>query len=100
MTSWWRWVARRTSWRGSRSSKSSQICVAPEDIHEGALAGQREKIARQAAELGKPEHVTERIVNGRIEKWISSQALLTQGYVKHPEKAVGGLLRGMIRAIG
>ena len=39
-------------------------------------------------------------MNGRIEKWISSQALLTQGYVKHPEKAVGGLLRGMIRAIG
>ena len=76
------------------------VCVAPEDVPEGALAAQREKIAREAAELGKPEHVTGRIVDGRIEKWISSQALLTQRYVKDPEKTVGGLLRELIRKVG
>ena len=76
------------------------VCVAPEDIPEGTLAERREKIAGEAAELGKPEHITGRIVDGRIEKWISSQALLPQEYVKDPEKTVGGLLRELIPKVG
>lgn len=76
------------------------VCVAPEDIPEGALIEQREKIAEEAAELGKPENIAERIVEGRIEKWIRAQALLTQGYVKDPEKAIGGLLRELIGKVG
>lgn len=76
------------------------VCVAPKDIPEGALVEQREKIAEEAAELGKPENITERIVEGRIEKWVRAQALLTQGYVKDPEKTVGGLLRELVGKVG
>lgn len=76
------------------------VCVTPEDIPEGALVEQREKIAEEAAELGKPENITERIVEGRIEKWVRAQALLTQGYVKDPEKTVGGLLRELVGKVG
>lgn len=76
------------------------VCVTLEDIPEGALVEQREKIAEEAAELDKPENITERIVEGRIEKWVRAQALLTQGYVKDPEKTVGGLLRELVGKVG
>lgn len=73
--------------------------VAPEDIPEEALAEQREKFSEEAAEMGKPEHINKQIVEGRMEKWISAQTLLTQEYVKEPEKTVGDLLREMIQKV-
>lgn len=76
------------------------LCVAPEDIPAEALAGEREKISEEAAGMGKPESITRRIVDGRIEKWVSRQALLTQEYVKDTDKTVGDLLRDTIQKVG
>jgi elongation factor Ts len=76
------------------------LCVAPEDIPADALEEERSIAEKQAAGMGKPEEITRRIVEGRIQKWTSEQALLTQPYVREPDKTVGDLLQEIVQKVG
>jgi elongation factor Ts len=76
------------------------LCVAPEDIPADALEEERRVAEKQAEQMGKPEEITRRIVEGRVKKWASEQALLTQPYVKEPDKTVGDLLQETIQKVG
>jgi elongation factor Ts len=76
------------------------ICVAPEDIPAEARAEERGIVDKQVAEMGKPEKIQAQIVEGRMRKWESEQALLTQPYVKETDKTVGDLLRDTIQKVG
>lgn len=76
------------------------LCVSVEDIPAEALAEEREIAEKQAAEMGKPENITRQIVEGRIKKWTSEQALLTQPFAKDPEKTVEQLLQETIQKVG
>jgi elongation factor Ts len=81
-------------------ASSDPLTVAPEDFPEDAMADERSVFEKQAAEMGKPETVTAKIVDGRMKKWISERALLTQEYVKDPDKTVGELLQDTIQKVG
>ncbi len=76
------------------------LCVAPEDIPQEALEDERSVIEKQVAEMNKPENITHQIVEGRIKKWTSERALLTQPYVKEPDKTVDELLKETIQKVG
>ena len=77
------------------------LCVTAEDIPAEALEEERAIAQKQAAGMGKPEEITRRIVEGRLQKWTSEQALLTQSYVKEPDKkTVGDLLQETIQKLG
>ncbi len=76
------------------------LCVAPEDIPADALEEERSIAEKQAAGMGKPEDIRRRIVEGRIQKWTSEQALLTQPYVREPDKTVGDLLQEIVQKVG
>jgi elongation factor Ts len=82
------------------SSNPMPLAVAPEDIPEAELEEERRIARKQAAEMGKPENVQEKIVEGRVKKWVSERALLTQQYVKEPEKTVGDLLQDTVQKVG
>lgn len=76
------------------------ICVAPEDIPSEAREEERGIVDKQVAEMGKPEKIQAQIVEGRMRKWESEQALLTQPYVKETDKTVGDLLQDTIQKLG
>lgn len=76
------------------------LCVGPDDIPAEAMEEERSIAEKQAAEMGKPENITRQIVDGRIKKWVAEQALLTQPFVKEPEKTVGDLLQETIQKVG
>ena len=76
------------------------MCVAPEDIPSGALEEERQVVEKQIAEMGKPENIAEKIVEGRMKKWVAEQALTTQPYVKETDKTVGELLQETIQKLG
>ena len=76
------------------------MCVAPEDIPDGALEEERQVVEKQVAEMGKPEKIAEKIVEGRMKKWVAEQALTTQPYVKETDKTVGDLLQETIQKLG
>jgi elongation factor Ts len=76
------------------------LVVAPEDIPAGAREEERQIVEKQVAEMGKPEKIQAQIVEGRMRKWESEQALLTQPFVKETDKTVGDLLQDTIQKVG
>ena len=76
------------------------LTVSPEDVSQEALDEERGIAERQAAEMGKPAEITARIVEGRMKKFVNENALLTQPYVKEPDKTVGELLQETIQRVG
>jgi elongation factor Ts len=76
------------------------LTVSPENIPQEALAEEQAIAEKQATEMGKPENITEKIVEGRMKKFVSEKALLTQDYVKEPDKTVGDLLQETIQRLG
>jgi elongation factor Ts len=82
------------------SAQPQPLAVAPEDIPVKDLEEERTIVEKQVAEMGKPEDIARRIVEGRMQKWLSERALLTQPYVKDPDRTVGELLQEAIQRVG
>ena len=76
------------------------VTVSPENIPQEALDEERSIAEKQAAEMGKSDEITARIVDGRMKKFVNEKALLTQPYVKEPDKTVSELLQETIQRVG
>jgi elongation factor Ts len=68
------------------------ICVSGEQIPSDLLEHERQIFAAQAAESGKPVNIIEKMVEGRIAKYLAEVTLLGQPFVKDPEQTVEKLL--------
>jgi elongation factor Ts len=82
------------------SAQPQPLAVAPEDIPAAELEEERQIVEKQVAQMGKPEEIARRITEGRMQKWISERALLTQPYVKDLDKTVGDVLQETIQKVG
>ena len=69
------------------------MVVRPEDVPEEVLAKESEIYSAQARESGKPEEIIEKMISGRLRKFISEVSLLEQPFVKDPEMSVTSLLK-------
>jgi elongation factor Ts len=58
------------------------VAVSEDDVPEEAKERERRIFAEQAASEGKPEAVQEKIVEGRIRKWLDDVVLLRQPHVR------------------
>jgi elongation factor Ts len=82
------------------SSQPTPLAVSPEDIPAGEVEEERGIVEKQVAEMGKPEEIASRIVEGRMQKWISERALLTQPFVKDLDRTVADLLQETVQKVG
>ncbi len=71
---------------------SKPICVSKAQVSADVLANEREIFTAQAAESGKPANIIEKMVDGRITKYLAEITLLGQPFVKDPEQTVEKLL--------
>jgi len=71
----------------------SPIAVTRAGVSADLLAREREIYRKQALQEGKPEKVVDRIVEGKLAKFLSDVCLVDQAYVKDPDRTVGELLR-------
>ena len=71
---------------------SRPICVGVDDVPEARAASEREILVAQAEESGKPREIIEKMVEGRLRKWLSEITLLGQPFVKDPDQSVEQLL--------
>jgi elongation factor Ts len=69
------------------------VAVTRDGVSREFLAKEREIFRRQALQEGKPEKVIDRIVEGKINKYVAEICLVEQPFVKDPDKAVGELLK-------
>jgi elongation factor Ts len=60
-----------------------------DEVTEELLATEREIALKQAIESGKPEHIAERIVTGKMEKFFEQEVLLEQPFAKDTSMSVG-----------
>jgi elongation factor Ts len=70
------------------------LAVSREGVSAELLDSERDIYRKQAEGEGKPEKVIDRIVEGRLNKFVSEVALLEQPFVKDPDRSVGDVLRG------
>jgi len=71
---------------------SKPVCVTPEDIPQEMLDKEKEIFTAQAKDSGKPDNIIEKIISGRIAKYINEICLTGQPFVKDPDIRVGKLL--------
>ncbi len=64
------------------------IAVAREDVPEDIVERERSIFLGQVKEEGKPDHIAEKIVEGKLRKFFEERTLLEQKYVKDPEMTV------------
>lgn len=64
-----------------------------DEVPQETLDAEKEIFAAQARESGKPENIVEKMVQGRLQKYLNEITLLGQPYVKDPDQTVGKLLK-------
>ncbi|VAW96423.1 Translation elongation factor Ts [hydrothermal vent metagenome] len=72
---------------------SNPACVSEADVPAGMIEKEKEIFAAQAAESGKPAEIVEKMVNGRVKKYLKEVTLLGQPFVKDPDQTVGQLVK-------
>lgn len=77
---------------------SNPVCVSREEIDPELLERERE-VARGQAE-GKPAQAVEKIIEGKINKYLSENCLLEQAFVKNPDQTIQEVLTAMIAKMG
>ena len=73
---------------------SRPVCVSENEVPQEDIEKEKEIFSAQAAESGKPADIIEKMVNGRIKKFLKEVTLLGQPFVKDPDQTVEQLLKG------
>ena len=71
---------------------SNPVCVDESGVPADTLERERRIFSEQAAESGKPPEIVEKMVTGKIAKFLKEVTLLGQPFVKDPDLTVGKLL--------
>jgi len=71
---------------------SRPVCIGEADMPSDVLTREREIYTAQAAESGKSPEIVEKMVDGRVKKFLKENTLLGQPFVKNPDISVTELL--------
>jgi elongation factor Ts len=69
-------------------------CVSKENVPQDQLDKEKDIFIAQAADSGKPQNIVEKIVEGRLQKYVNEITLLGQPFVKDADMSVQKLLEG------
>lgn len=76
------------------------VAVTREEVSPEVVSREKEIYVQQALDSGKPEAIIEKMVTGKIEKFLSEICLLEQQYVKNPDLTVQDLLNELVGKMG
>jgi elongation factor Ts len=74
--------------------------VSPEDVPPEAVAAEREVQRTKAEKEGKPPHIVDKIVEGRLQKFYEENCLVKQPYVRDPGLKIEDLLADLGAKLG
>lgn len=74
--------------------------VRREEVPEDVIAKERALFKAEVIESGKPEKIADKIVDGKINKWMSEICLLEQPWVKEPKQTIEQLRAEMVHKTG
>lgn len=83
---------------------TNPACVSADQVDPEVLGKEREILLEQARQEGKPEEIVQKMVEGRVRKYLGEITLLGQPFVKDPDvtvekllKAAGAAVHGFVR---
>ncbi|MDJ0985086.1 MAG: translation elongation factor Ts [Desulfobacterales bacterium] len=79
---------------------SNPLGITPEDVPNDVIEKEKEIYRAQALEMGKPENVVDKIVEGKLNKFYEESCLLNQPYVRDTNISIADLLNEQIAKIG
>lgn len=72
---------------------TSPLCVGEDDVPAETLAREEAIFTAQAADSGKPPEIAQKMVAGRMKKFLKENTLLGQAFVKNPDQTVAQLVK-------
>ena len=79
---------------------SQPLAIDRESIPAAAVDKEKAIFLEQAKNEGKPEHIAEKIVEGRLEKFYQENCLMEQVFVKNPDQTIDELITELTAKIG
>lgn len=72
---------------------TNPLCATEADVPAETLAKEKDILIAQARDSGKPENIIEKMIQGRLRKYLAEITLVGQPFVKDPDQTVGQLLK-------
>ena len=79
---------------------SNPTYVRSSEVPEEEITGESEIYRIQAQKEGKPDHIADKIVEGRLKKYYSGVCLYDQAFVKDPDVTIEELVGSMVAKLG
>lgn len=79
---------------------TNPLGISREDIPDSVVKKEMEIYIDQARGSGKPDHILEKIAQGKLEKFYAENVLLEQAYIRNPEKTLKDYLTEIIAKLG
>jgi len=71
---------------------ASPLAVGPDDLDPAVVEREKAIFLEQIKDEGKPDHIAEKILEGKLRKFFEESSLLKQPFVKDPQKSVEQLI--------
>jgi elongation factor Ts len=74
--------------------------VDKDQVPQDKVERERRIFVEQVKESGKPDHLIEKIVSGKVEAYYRDVALVHQAWVREPKKTIGELIKEASAKLG
>ena len=85
---------------GMHVAATAPLSLSPDDLDPAAIERERAIFSEQAAASGKPPAVVEKMVEGRLRKFLEEVVLLKQAFVMNPDQTVEQLVAETAKTLG
>ena len=79
---------------------TNPVSIRQEDVPEETIDKEKEIYRGQVLEMGKPEKIVDKIVEGKVKKYFKDNCLMNQAYVRDPNITIEDLLNETVAKIG
>ncbi len=79
---------------------ANPVSLSRDDVPADIVERERQIYVQQALDSGKPANIVEKMVVGKIDRYLSEICLLEQQFVKNPEKSIQDMLTELIGKMG
>ncbi len=79
---------------------ANPVSITREEVPEDIVAREKDIYIQQALDSGKPENIVEKMVTGKVEKFIAEIVLLEQKFIKDPDHTIQDILTDLVGKMG
>jgi elongation factor Ts len=79
---------------------TNPVYLSADKISDEIKKETREMFTKEVAEMNKPEDIKEKILQGKIDAYLSERTLLSQLFIKNPDETISSLINNRIQKFG